>query len=411
MWFACALLTALATPASSLVLPVPLAATPVPLAAAPFTAAPPLTAVPSLPALCGLAPARLAKVLASTSLSRRADEGRRARTVWTALRKGYDPLLDDEAGVTLRTSAMLRELFGERDLRRPTIAKVSRTPTAIKLLIDLHDGRSVETVLLKSKAASSVCVSSQVGCKQACRFCATGAMGEIRSLAAHEIVEQVRLASEVARLEGWVDIKNIVFMGMGEPLNNVAQVRLAIDLLTDAEALGFSRRAVTISTVAPSSEAVLDMASLSSKMAFSLHSAVDETRKLLVPTMRCTVADLQTAWLSALASRPERYRELIVEMTLINGVNDTPSELAALATWLQVFPAGAILVNLIPMNASPAAPPNWRASSLENARAFQRGLWTHSIRSTIRDQKGDREQAACGQLATNDSRRSASLRP
>mmetsp|Transcript_21324 Transcript_21324/g.72225 ORF Transcript_21324/g.72225 Transcript_21324/m.72225 type:complete len:386 (-) Transcript_21324:333-1490(-) len=280
-----------------------------------------------------------------------------------------------------------------------------------KSVVELRDSHHVEAVAMRHAKRSTVCVSSQVGCQMGCQFCATGTMGIIGDLTAAEIVEQFAYATLTERLAGRPAPKNVVFMGMGEPLNNVAQVRLAIDLLTDAEALGFSRRAVTISTVAPSSEAVLDMASLSSKMAFSLHSAVDETRKLLVPTMRCTVADLQTAWLSALASRPERYRELIVEMTLINGVNDTPSELAALATWLQVFPAGAILVNLIPMNASPAAPPNWRASSLENARAFQRGLWTHSIRSTIRDQKGDREQAACGQLATNDSRRSASLRP
>jgi hypothetical protein len=156
-----------------------------------------------------------------------------------------------------------------------------------KLLVRLHDGFEVETVLIpadahskSNRARTTLCVSSQCGCARGCVFCATGKLGLLRNLTSSEILAQLVLGRAVAKASGLPEVTNVVFMGEGEPLNNFKNVAHAVNLMTSAFRL--SPRKVTVSTVAPSAAHILRMASLNSAVAWSLHAADDAKRKQLV---------------------------------------------------------------------------------------------------------------------------------
>lgn len=175
----------------------------------------------------------------------------KAKMVWESIRAGKSPF-DNEDGVTVKARELLNS---ESFLGFPavTMESVSGDSTT-KLLIDLHDGLQVESVVIPNigrqssagpvEARTTLCVSSQVGCNRACDFCATGKMGFIRQLSTHEILSQVFHGLRVVQEKGLPRINNIVFMGMGEPLNNPLNVMKAVDMLTDDRCFGFARSKV-----------------------------------------------------------------------------------------------------------------------------------------------------------------------
>jgi 23S rRNA (adenine2503-C2)-methyltransferase len=268
-----------------------------------------------------------------------------------------------------------------------------------KTLWRTFDGALVESVLMRYPDRVTMCVSSQAGCGMACPFCATGQAGLTRNLSTAEIVAQV-VAGARLLADGTVPggrVSNIVFMGMGEPLANYANVLAAVRRLTDPvpEGMGISQRSVTVSTVGlVPAIARLSAERLSVTLAVSLHAPDDELRDTLVPVnRRWKVSEvLDAAWSYAAATG----RRISIEYALIRDINDQAWRADLLGSLL----AGRLVhVNLIPLNPTPGS--KWTASRPAAQREFVRRLEAHGVPVTVRDTRGREIDGACGQLAAS----------
>jgi 23S rRNA (adenine2503-C2)-methyltransferase len=265
-----------------------------------------------------------------------------------------------------------------------------------KYLLGLSDGERIETVLMRYKGRATACVSSQAGCAMGCVFCATGQMGYRRHLTTAEIVSQ---AVHVARALGSSDqprpLRNVVFMGMGEPLHNYDAVMKGCEILRDPSGFGLSSERVTVSTVGvvPGIRRMADEG-VPVHLAVSLHAATQEERIALVPVAR--------RWpLDELMDACRHYcssvgRRIFFEWTLIDGKNDTAGHAHAVGRLVSGLPSH---VNLIPLN--PTSGYGGEPSRNESSRRFQRILADeYRIPSTVRVRRGIDIAAGCGQLAT-----------
>jgi 23S rRNA (adenine2503-C2)-methyltransferase len=312
----------------------------------------------------------------------------RARQVWEGLyRHGRLPGDLQVLPASLRATLSGMEDFG------PALAmaaeSVSDGGDTVKWLWSLHDGRTIESVLMHNRGWSTVCVSSQAGCAMGCGFCATGQAGFDRQLSVGEIVEQVVRARSAAAATGR-RLSNVVFMGMGEPLANYGPVWAAVTHLHDD--LGLSARHITVSTVGVV-PGILRLAgeTLPVNLAVSLHAANDGLRETLVPlNRRYPLAVLADACRSYLAAKGRR---LSFEWALIDGVNDRPSDAGELAAYAR--PLGAH-VNLIPLNPTPGYAT--RGTPAVGVRAFRDRLLALGVNATVRRNRGTSIDAACGQL-------------
>jgi 23S rRNA (adenine2503-C2)-methyltransferase len=258
---------------------------------------------------------------------------------------------------------------------------------AVKLGLTLADGELIETVWMPEPGRSTVCISSQAGCRRGCRFCATGQGGFTRNLTPGEILGQVLAAAEKLG-----PVTNVLFMGMGEPLDNLDAVIPALDLLCDRRALAFSPRRVTVSTIGIiASLARLGREAPPVNLAVSIHSAVAATRRALMPAARSVPLEALKRALQAFPLGPRR--KLTLEVALAAGVNDSAAEARALADWMRGLPA---MVNLIPCNAGAGtglSPPE-RGAVLQ----YQKILRDAGVTAFIRVSRGADVGAACGQL-------------
>lgn len=266
----------------------------------------------------------------------------------------------------------------------------------VKWLFALHDGRTVETVLMRYRDRATVCVSTQAGCAMGCTFCATGQAGFSRHLSSGEILEQVAVARRASRDR----VSNVVFMGMGEPLANYDRVWGAVIRLNSD--MGLAARHLTLSTVGvvPGVRR-LSQETLQVGLAVSLHAANDELRDTLVPMNRTyPLRELMDACRDYTSAT---NRRLSFEWALIDGVNDRASdalELSGLARELGAH------VNLIPLNPTPGYAV--RGSPSHRVRDFRHTLETLGVNVTVRSTRGADIDAACGQLSgTHESTRSA----
>ena len=261
-----------------------------------------------------------------------------------------------------------------------------------KLLLGTHDGLSIETVGIPAEGRLTVCVSSQVGCPMACRFCATGKGGLQRSLATHEIVDQVLAVREVMEQRP----SHVVFMGMGEPLLNVEAVLEAIDCLcTD---LGMAQRQITVSTVGVprtlptlAERALARLGRAQFTLAVSLHAPDQPLREELIPTAHAYPIE-------ALLDDCRRYvaitgRRVSFEYILLGGLNDQPQHARALARLLRGFQSH---VNLIPYN--PIIEEEFQRPTPQAVDAFRRSLQEQHVAVSVRTSRGLDADAACGQL-------------
>ncbi len=321
-------------------------------------------------------------------------------------------------------SKPLRQALSDAGVVAPmSVEQVLRSADGTrKLLMRLSDGSAVECVLIPmtneddadvacvdpdgdddETAASpeqaslpkkpvTLCVSTQVGCAMACAFCASGRAGLTRGLGAAEIVTQVLLS------RGYVDadeqLRNLVFMGMGEPLHHYDETVRALRLITHQDGLGMSPRRITVSTVglAPNIGRLGSDFDGKIGLAVSLHAPNDAVRNAIMPiNRRFDIAEL----LGALRAYPlPKRRRITIEYTLIDGLNDSPEhahELAVLLTGLRVK------VNLIPMN--PVDGADMRAPSPRAVDAFRAVLASRRVSCSVRKRRGDDVDAACGQLA------------
>jgi len=264
-----------------------------------------------------------------------------------------------------------------------------------KFLLGLSDGELIEAVLMRFTGRATACVSSQAGCAMGCVFCATGQMGYRRQLSAAEIVSQVvHVARALGASADPRRLRNVVFMGMGEPLHNYDAVMRAVRVLLDPSGLGLSAERITISTVGvvPGIRRMADEAS-PVHLAVSLHAATQEGRLALIPAAR--------KWpLDELMDACRHYcsklgRRIFFELTLIDGRNDTADHAHAVGRLIRGLPAQ---VNLIPLN--PTAGYGGTPSRSEAARRFQRILADdYALPSTVRQRRGIDIAAGCGQLA------------
>ncbi len=282
-----------------------------------------------------------------------------------------------------------------------------------KLLIKLHDGLEVETVIIPwyDKGWSTVCISSQVGCLQGCKFCATGKMGKLRSLTSDEILSQFFFALKICRLSSNIPtLSNVVFMGMGEPSDNVEAVSQATQILTDVDLFHMGQSKVTVSTVAPTPDAFASFKDAPCILAWSVHAANDELRRQLVPTTKYPMHELRQGLIDTLLQRPKRLRATMLEVALIKDINDNHQAAVELAEFAQVIIDSVkdvkLVVNLIPFN--DIGHPTYKKPSNETVKEFQGILWKRKINAHVRTTRGDDESAACGQLTTKKQRERSS---
>ena len=277
-----------------------------------------------------------------------------------------------------------------------------------KLLVGMHDGERVETVLIPQLDDDRIltqCISSQVGCAMGCVFCASGVAGLKRQLTDAEIVSQVLLGRREAGAGRRV--RNVVFMGMGEPLHNYDAVARALVLITHPRGLDLSKRRVTVST----SGLVKQIDQLGKdfdgqvQLAVSLHSVRDEARSKIMPVNRkYGLAELTNALRRYPLSKRQR---ITIEYTLIEGVNDSPKDASDMVELLQGIP---VKVNLIPMN--PISASSLRAPDAAHVSRFQDALTRRGLSVFVRKTRGDDVAAACGQLAFHgESRRAGQKQP
>ncbi len=287
------------------------------------------------------------------------------------------------------------ELAEEFSIALPEVAKeeVSQDGTR-KLALRLSDGEIIECVLIPEADHYTLCVSSQVGCAMGCAFCLTARMGFRRNLTPGEITGQVVRAREVLRREEpdqGKPLRNIVFMGMGEPLANYGAVLKALKNLLHPKGFDFSSRRVTVSTVGLVPQIKRLGQDILVKLAISLHAADDETRSRLVPiNKKYPLKDL----ISACHEYPlKKGWRITFEYVLLEGVNDSPKAARRLAKLLRGIPAK---INLIPFNEHPDLP--FKRPDEETILAFQKILMDAGYVATIRKSRGQDISAACGQL-------------
>ncbi len=267
----------------------------------------------------------------------------------------------------------------------PVSSTVSKDGETIKYLWKLKDGKYVESVLILAPGRRTVCVSSQVGCPARCAFCASGKGGFFRNLTAGEIVEQI------LHIEKEEKVSHIVFMGMGEPLENEQEVIQAISMLHHK--CGFSARRITVSTVGlPEKIELLAEAEVKVNLALSLHAPNQKLRQKIIPYAR-------KYSLEELLEAVKRYsqttkRDITFEYTLLADLNDQPEHAEELAELLKEWQC---TVNLIPYN--PVEGLRLQRPSTSAIRSFRSILDERGIINTCRYTKGDDIAAACGQLA------------
>ena len=272
----------------------------------------------------------------------------------------------------------------------------SKDRETTKFLWTLSDGQQVESVLIRSGKRRTVCLSSQVGCPARCAFCASGQFGLVRNVTLAEIMEQFVAIQGMLHKEQEA-VTHLVFMGMGEPLENFDVVVRALALLTDPHLGGFSPRKITLSTVG-----IIDKIEQLLKegvrvnLALSLHAPSQKIREKIIPYAR--KAPLEKLLKSVRHYAKSTKRNMTYEYVLLCGINDSIEDARALSKLLKGEPC---CVNLIPYN--PVLSRKLKRPSPSTIKAFQKTLSRYNVRSTCRFTKGDDIDAACGQLALQPS--------
>ena len=281
----------------------------------------------------------------------------------------------------------------------PVIEQASADGETRKVLLQLHDGHRIETVLMPHHGMrNSVCISTQAGCPMACAFCATGEMGLIRNLSAGEIVDQVRHWQRELAVRG-ERVSHVVYMGMGEPFNNYEATIASVRELIAADRFGISPRRLTISTcgVVPKIDALAEEG-LPVNLAVSLHAADDRTRGSIMPINHKWGIDEVLAASARYVARTKR--RVTFEYVLLAGVNDSAAAAHELAQRIgRAGRASDYHVNLIPVNAGPGG---FKRPPVPTMEKFAAVLMEQGIAATVRISKGQDIAAGCGQLAVDE---------
>lgn len=319
------------------------------------------------------------------------DKAYRAEQVFEWLWKKSVKDFDQMTNLSLPTRELLKENFSIHHIR---VDRMQRSADGtIKNAVTLHDGLVVESVLIPTEKRITACVSSQVGCSLACRFCATARLKRQRNLSADEIYDQVAAIKEQAEHFFGRPLTNIVFMGMGEPLLNYQNVVTAIDKITSQKGLGMASKRITVSTVGVA-KMIRKMADDKVKfnLAVSLHSAINEVRTVIMPITESNPLEELAAALKYWFDKTKR--KVTYEYVVWKGLNDTPEAAKALLKFAQRVPSK---VNLIEYN--PIDDGEFLQASDDALNMYMDLLEKHGITTRIRKSRGKDIDAACGQLA------------
>jgi 23S rRNA (adenine2503-C2)-methyltransferase len=316
--------------------------------------------------------------------------------VWRALYREQVKSISEINGLRGKIKNQL-SFTSHLDMPTTTFAIDSSDGYTRKFLLRLADGQTIETVEMQFKGRWTACVSTQVGCAMGCVFCATGQMGFTRHLTPGEIVAQVVFVNRELQARG-TQLRNIVLMGMGEPLHNYDNTITAVNTLIDHNGMAIAPKHITLSTVGivPGIRRLADE-ERPFRLAVSLHGATDEERqKLVPPARRWPLAELMAA---CHYYCEKRNRNIFFEWTLIEGKNDGADQAHALGHLLSDIDAH---VNLIPLN--PTSDYNGRPTQRPMVKQFQAILTGYGIPSTVRQRRGIDIAAGCGQLKTESVR-------
>lgn len=308
----------------------------------------------------------------------------RAKQVFTWLHKGVESF-EEMRNIPNTLRARLAETAY---ITVPKVARkqISQLDGTIKYLWELRDGNCIESVVMQYHHGNTICISSQVGCRMGCRFCASTVLGKVRDLAPSELLDQILFSEK----DSGLTISNIVLMGIGEPLDNYANVRKFLELINSPDGRNIGMRHISLSTcgIVPGIRR-LQEEDLQLTLSISLHAPVQEVRESIMPVSRAY--DVDTLLAACRDYFETTSRRISFEYAMIDGVNDSDAMADILAKKLAGMPAH---VNLIPLNEVEESPfkPSRRVAE------FQKRLESHGITATVRRKLGGDIDASCGQL-------------
>ena len=310
----------------------------------------------------------------------------RAKQLFSWLHKGVRSYEE----MTNLPKALRDALQQEYPLLPPEVVRKqeSKLDGTIKYLWKLHDGNCVETVLMRYHYGNTVCISTEVGCRMGCAFCASTLGGLVRRLEPREMLEQVLFT----QVDSGLPISHIVLMGIGEPLDNFDNVLRFLELVNDENGMNISMRSISLSTCGLVPK-ILELAEkkLQLTLSVSLHAPTDEIRNTIMPVNKAyPVEQLMEA---CRAYYKMTNRRISFEYAMINGVNDTPEAAKTLLKLLKGLPAH---MNLIPLNHVEESP--LKPSTRKAVRQFQEILEAGGVPATVRRTLGGDIDASCGQL-------------
>jgi 23S rRNA (adenine2503-C2)-methyltransferase len=315
----------------------------------------------------------------------------RAQQVYEWLWKKAAKDFDQMTNLSVATRELLKANFSINFIK---VDKMQRSSDGtIKNAVMLHDGLIVESVLIPTEKRITACVSSQVGCSLACKFCATARLKRMRNLNADEIYDQVVAIQQQCETFFGRPLTNIVFMGMGEPLLNYSNVMTAIDKITSPQGLNMASKRLTVSTVGLA-KMIVKMADDGVKfnLAVSLHSALNHVRSSIMPINDTNSLEELGEALKYWYSKTKR--KVTYEYVVWRGINDTLEHAEALLKFSKIVPCK---VNLIEYN--PIDDGEFQQASVESLNMYMDLLERHGVTTRIRKSRGKDIDAACGQLA------------
>lgn len=299
--------------------------------------------------------------------------------------------ISDMTDISAADRALLEEKAGFTHLETADV-QVSKLDGSVKFLFELEDGEHIEAVILSDYRRYTACISSQVGCRMGCAFCATAKMGLKRNLTAGEIIKQVKRINEyLARTDE--KLSNLVFMGMGEPLDNLENVKTALNILLDDDAYMFSHRKITVSTcgLTDKIKELFDMPK-PVNLAVSVNATTNDIRKTIMPVSNRYPLDELADVLKKLPLQKRKY--ITVEYVLLSGINDSKDDADRLAKLLKGI--DKVKVNLITYNTGGDL--GYKPPSEKETLKFQEYLINNRVGVFIRKSLGSDIEGACGQL-------------
>lgn len=272
------------------------------------------------------------------------------------------------------------------DVLKAARKQVSRLDGTVKYLWELGDGNCIETVLMQYHHGNTVCISSQVGCRMGCAFCASTIGGKVRDLRPSELLDQVLFT----QLDSGLVVSNIVLMGIGEPMDNLDHVLRFLELVNHPDGLNIGMRHISLSTcgVLPGIRRLGELG-LQLTLSVSLHAPDSETRSRIMPVNRAY--DVEDLFRECRAYFDKTGRRISFEYAMIDGVNDRDWQADLIAQKIRGMPGH---VNLIPLNDVRESP--WKPS--RRVAQFQKRLESHGVIATVRRSLGGDIDASCGQL-------------